>query len=118
MNKEEQRIQLLADQLQSFLTITDSFVSELSDDDYEILKKARETLLANINIKQSAATLAMAFGIEQDTLDEKYKAKTIDNLISLFKTRKEYRTELIKKAKSDKLKEQNRKEIMKLFGSM
>lgn len=116
--EEEQRIQLLADQLQSFLMIADSFAENLTEEDYDILKKAKSTLLANKNLKESAATLTMAFGIVQDTLDDEYKAKTIDALIGLFEIRKEYKEKLEEKIKFNKKREENKEELLKIFGCM
>ncbi len=114
--KEEKRIQILADQLQSFLIITDSFTKNLEEEDYDLLRRAKKSLLANKMFKESAVTLTTAFGIKQDTLDEEYKVKTIDALIELFKIRKEYGIKLEEKIKSNKKLEENRKELLKTFG--
>lgn len=114
--EEKQRIQLLADQLQSFLVIADSFVENLTDEDYELLEKAKSTLKANINIKHSAATLAAAFGIEQDTIDEEYKIKSLEAITALFNTRKSYRKALIEKVENDRKKAQNKQELMQALG--
>ena len=116
--QEKQRIQLLAGQLQSFLMITDNFVENLTEEDYDLLKQAENTLLNIKNIKESTATITMAFGIVQDTINEKYKIKTIDALIELFKVRKEYMRKLEEKIKLDKKNEENREDILKIFKYM
>lgn len=113
-NKE--RIQLLADQLQIFLVIVDSFVDNLTDDDYKLLEESKETLKSNISFRESTATLTMTFGIEQDTTEERYKIKTLDSVVNLLKTRKEYRLAMIEKQERDKKIKENREQIMSLFG--
>ena len=115
MNKE-QKIQLLADQLQSFLVIVDSFVDNLTDDDYKLLEESKEALKSNISFRESAATLTMAFGIEQDTTEERHKIKTLDSIINLLNTRKEYRSAMIKKQERDKRIKENKEIIMNLLG--
>lgn len=114
--EEKERIQLLADQLQSFLVIVDSFVDNLTDDDYKLLEESKETLESNISFRESAATLTMAFGIEQDTTEERYKIKTLDSILNLLNTRKEYRSAMIEKQERDKRIKENREQIMNLFG--
>lgn len=112
--EEKERIQLLADQLQSFLVIVDSFVDNLTD--YKLIKESKETLQNNISFRESAATLTMAFGIEQDTTEERYKIKTLDSIVNLLNTRKEYRSAMIEKQERDKRIKENREQIMNLFG--
>lgn len=113
---KEQRIQILADQLQSFLMITDSFMENLTDEDYDLLSKTKHPIQANINIKQSAAPLMTAFGIEHDTTEEKYRLKTVLAIENLLMVRKEYKKALIKKNKDDLEQQKNKQQLMQLFG--
>lgn len=118
MKKEEQQIQILADQLQSFLMLVDAFVENLTDEDYSLLEKSKHTLQSNINIKESVATLTTAFGIKQDTTEERYKIKTIDAIINLFDVRKKYHNEMIERIEKERKKQQSKKEIMQALGLM
>ncbi len=98
--------------------LVDSFVENLTNEDYSLLEKSKHTLQSNINIKKSAATLATAFGIEQDTTEERYKIKTIDAIINLFDVRKKYRDEMLEKIERERKKQQSKKELMQALGLM
>ena len=114
--EEKERIQLLADQLQSLLVIVDSFIENLTDEDFSLLEKSKDTIQANINLRESAATLTMAFGIEQDTTEDKYKIKTLNSILALLNVRKEFRSAMIEKQERDKRIKENREQIMNLLG--
>lgn len=117
MDKRE-KTQLLADQIQPLLMMVDGFAEQLEEDDIELLKECKDTLLNHINMQQSAITLTMAFGFEPDTTEEEFKAKTLEILIELINTRKEYKRALIAKAEQERIKAKNRAELMNIFGNL
>lgn len=117
MDKKE-KAQLLADQIQPLIMMVDGFAEQLEDDDIELLKESRDTLLNHINMKQSAVTLATVFGFEPDTTEEQFIAKTLEILIELINTRKEYKRALIEAAEKERIKAKNRAELMNIFGNL
>lgn len=117
MDKKE-KAQILADQIQPLLMFIDSLAESIEDDEIELLRESKEVLLNHIRHQHSAMTLTMAFGIETDTTDEEYKAKTLDILIELIKLRKDYKNALISIEKDRLTKEKNRAELLKIFGNL
>lgn len=116
MDKKE-HAQLLADKIQPLLMLIDGLSEELNQEDIDLLKESEETLLKHINMQQSAMALTMAFGINTDTTEEKYKAETLKKLIALINVRKEYKAALIKKREEQINIEKNRAELMNIFGN-
>lgn len=116
MDKKE-KIQMLADQIQSFLLIVDSLAEDLKQEDIDLLKETKSTLKNHINMQESAVTLTMAFGFTPDTTEEKFKVKTLNALIELINVRKEYKTALIENAEEQRKIAQNRAELMNIFGN-
>lgn len=109
-NKE--KIQTLADMIQSLLQQIDLFTISLSEEDFELLDKAKETLEKHISHNMSALPLIMACGGNYDSMEDEMKLKTLDLLIELMKTRIEYREKLKEQKENDK----NKEDILKIFG--
>lgn len=114
----KEKVQILADKIRPLLTLIDAFVNDLDEEDINLLEKSRETLLNHINTQHSAMTLTMAFGINTDTTEEEYKAKTLRNLIDLINVRKEYKNAMLDKLEQQKNIQKNREELMQIFGNM
>ena len=108
------KIQILADRLTSLLQLVDGFMESLNDEDYELIKEARNCLQDKINYGNSASVLIMALGGNYDDTEDRMKVKTLDCLIELIKTRKEYREELLEKQEEQK----NRQEAIDVFRAM
>ena len=115
---KETKIQMLADQMQSFLMLIDGFAENIEQEDIELLKETKTSLLNHISMQEAAVTLTMAFGFAPDTTEEKFKAKTLDALIELINVRKDYKTALIENAKKQRELAQTRAELMNIFGNM
>ena len=109
-NKE--KIQTLADVIQSLLQQIDLFTISLSEEDFELLDEAKETLENHISKNMSALPLIMACGGNYDSMEDEMKLKTLDLLIELMKTRIEYREKLKDQQKNNK----NKEDILKIFG--
>lgn len=116
--EKEQKVQMLADQIQSFLVLVDGLAENLEQEDIELLKEAKSTLLNHISMQEAAVTLTMAFGFSPNTTEEKFKAKTLDALIELINVRKDYKTAMIENAENQKKMAQNRAELMNIFGNL
>ena len=108
------KIQILADRLTSLLQLVDGFMESLNDEDYELIKETRNCLQDKINYGNSASVLIMALGGNYDDTEDRMKVKTLDCLIELIKTRKEYREELLEKQEEQK----NRQEAIDVFRAM
>lgn len=110
----KEKVQILADRLQSLLPLVDIFVNNISDEDFELLETAKDGLKDKINYGNSASVLIMALGGNYDDTEDIMKVKTLDCLIELIKTRKEYREEMLKKQEEQK----NRQEAINIFKAM
>lgn len=117
MDKKEQA-QFLADKIQPLLMFVDGLAESLTEDDIELLKESKETLLKHISMQHSAMTLTLAFGINTDTTEEEYKAKTLEVLIQLLNVRKEYKEAMLENYEQQKMIQQNRAELMNIFGNL
>lgn len=107
----KEKVQILADRLQSLLPLVDGFANSMSDEDFELLKIAKEGLKDKINYGNSASVVIMALGGNYDDTEDRMKVKTLDCLIELIKTRKEYREALLEKQE----KQKNRQEAINMF---
>lgn len=110
----KEKVQILADKLQSLLPLVDIFMNSISDEDFELLKTAREGLEDKIISGNSASVVIMALGGNYNDTEDRMKVKTLDCLIELIKTRKEYREALLKKQE----KQRNRQEAINMFKAM
>lgn len=108
------KIQILADRLTPLLQLVDGFMESLTDEDFELLETAKDGLKDKINYGNSASVLIMALGGNYDDTEDRMKVKTLDCLIELIKTRKEYREELLEKQEEQK----NRQEAINVFRAM
>ena len=108
------KIQILADRLTPLLQLVDGFMESLTDEDYELLKETKDCLQDKINYGNSASVLIMALGGNYDDTEDRMKVKTLDCLIELIKTRKEYREELLEKQEEQK----NKQEAIDMFKAM
>ena len=109
-NKE--KIQTLADMIQSLLQQIDLFTIALSEEDFELLDEAKKTLENHISHNMNALPLIMACGGNYDSMEDEMKLKTLDLLIELMKTRIEYREKLKEQQESEK----NKENILEIFG--
>ena len=116
MKEEDKKakIQILADKLMSLLPLVDSFMGSLTDEDYELLKETRACLQDKINYGNSASVVIMALGGNYDDTEDRIKIKTLDCLIDLLKSRKEYKKALVKQQEEQK----NRQEAIDVFRAM
>jgi hypothetical protein len=108
------KIPILADKLTPILQLVDGFVESLTDEDYELLKETRAYLQDKINYRNSASVVTMALGGNYDDIEDKMKIKTLDCLIDLLKSRKEYKEALLKQQEEQK----NRQEAINVFRAM
>lgn len=108
------KIQILADKLMPLLQLVDSFMESLTDEDYELIKETRNCLKDKINCGNSASVVIMALGGNYDDTEDRIKIKTIDCLIDLLKSRKEYKEVLLKQQEDQK----NRQEAIAIFRTM
>ena len=108
------KIQILADRLTPLLQLVDGFMESLTDEDYELLKEAKDCLQDKINYGNSASVVIMALGGNYNDTEDRMKIKTLDCLIELIKTRKEYREELLEKQE----KQKNKQEAIDMFKAM
>lgn len=105
------KIQILADRLTPLLQLVDSFMESLTDEDYELLKETRDCLQDKINYGNSASVVIIASGGNYDDTEDRMKIKTLDCLIDLLKSRKEYKEALLKQQE----KQKNRQEVINVF---
>ena len=108
------KIQILADRLTPLLQLVDGFMESLTDEDYELLKETKDCLQDKINYGNSASVVIMALGGNYNDTEDRMKVKTLDCLIELIKTRKEYREELLEKQEEQK----NKQEAIDMFKAM
>ena len=108
------KIQILADRLTPLLQLVDGFMESLTDEDYELLKEAKDCLQDKINYGNSASVVIMALGGNYDDTEDRMKIKTLDCLIDLLKSRKEYKKALVKQQEEQK----NRQEAIDVFRAM
>lgn len=108
------KIQILADRLTQLLQLVDGFMESLNDEDYELIKEARNCLQDKINYGNSASVVIMALGGNYDDTEDRMKIKTLDCLIDLLNSRKEYKEEKIKAQE----KQKNMQEVLNIFGMM
>ena len=108
------KIQILADRLTPLLQLVDGFMESLTDEDYELLKETKDCLQDKINYGNSASVVIMALGGNYNDTEDRMKIKTLDCLIELIKTRKEYREELLEKQE----KQKNKQEAIDMFKAM
>lgn len=116
MKEEDKKIkiQILADKLTPLLQLADGFIESLTDEDYELLKETRACLQDKINYGNSASVVIMALGGNYDDTEDRMKIKTLDCLIDLLKSRKEYKKALLKQQEEQK----NRQEAIAIFRTM
>lgn len=116
MDIEDKKIktQILADKLIPLLQLLDGFMESLTDEDYELLKETRVCLQDKINYGNSASALIMALGGNYDDTEDRMKIRTLDCLIDLLKSRKEYKEALLKQQEEQK----NRQEAIDVFRAM
>ena len=108
------KIQILADRLTPLLQLVDDFMESLNDEDYELIKEARNCLQDKINYGNSASVVIMALGGNYDDTEDRMKIRTLDCLIDLLKSRKEYKKALVKQQE----KQKNRQEAINVFRAM
>ena len=108
------KIQILADRLTPLLQLVDGFMESLTDEDYELLKEAKDCLQDKINYGNSASVVIMALGGNYNDTEDRMKIKTLNCLIDLLKSRKEYKKALVKQQEEQK----NRKEAIDVFRAM
>ena len=110
--EDKEKIQALADIIQSLLQQVDLFTATLNEKDFELLEEAKNTLENHISRNMSTLPIIMACGGNYDSMEDEMKLKTLDLLIELMKTRIEYREKLKDQKENDK----NKENILKIFG--
>lgn len=108
------KIQILADRLTPLLQLVDGFMESLTDEDYELLKETIDCLQDKINYGNSASVVIMALGGNYNDTEDRMKIKTLDCLIDLLNSRKEYKEALLKLQEEQK----NRQEAINVFRAM
>lgn len=108
------KIQILADRLIPLLQLVDGFMESLTDEDYELLKETKDCLQDKINYGNSASVVIMALGGNYNDTEDRMKIKTLDCLIDLLNSRKEYKEALLKQQEEQK----NRQEAINVFRAM
>ena len=114
MEDKKIKIQILADRLTPLLQLVDGFMESLTDEDYELLKETKDCLQDKINYGNSASVVIMALGGNYDDTEDRMKIKTLDCLIDLLNSRKEYKEALLKQQEEQK----NRQEAINVFRAM
>lgn len=114
MKDKEKKVNILAEKLNNILPLIDAFMNSLNEEDFELLEESKKALEDKINTNNSALVLINACGGDYDDTEDRMKIKTLDCLIDILKARKEYKEELIEKQKEN----ENKQEILKLFGLM
>lgn len=112
--EKKQKVQAIADVIQSLLQQVDIFTQVLTKEDFEILEEAKSSLKEKISYKQSAMPLLFAIGADPDTTEDEMKLKTINLLIELIKARIEFREEMLKLQESN----QKKQDAINLFRNM
>lgn len=106
--------QILADRLTPLLQLVDGFMESLTDEDYELLKETKDYLQDKINYGNGASVVIMALGGNYNDTEDRMKIKTLDCLIDLLNSRKEYKEALLKQQEEQK----NRQEAINVFRAM
>lgn len=114
MEDKKIKIQILADRLTPLLQLVDGFMESLTDEDYELLKETKDCLQNKINYGNSASVVIMALGGNYNDTEDRMKIKTLDCLIDLLNSRKEYKEALLKQQEEQK----NRQEAINVFRAM
>lgn len=114
MEDKKIKIQILADRLTPLLQLVDDFMESLNDEDYELIKETKDCLQDKINYGNSASVVIMALGGKYNDTEDRMKIKTLDCLINLLKSRKEYKKALVKQQEEQK----NRQEAIDVFRAM
>ena len=114
MEDKKIKIQILADRLTALLQLVDGFMESLNDEDYELIKETRNCLQDKINYGNSASVVIMALGGNYDDTEDRMKIKTLDCLIDLLKSRREYKETLLEQQEEQK----NRQEAIDIFRAM
>ena len=114
MEDKKIKIQILADRLTPLLQLVDGFMESLTDEDYELLKESRDCLQDKINYGNSASVVIMALGGNYNDTEDRMKIKTLDCLIDLLKSRREYKETLLEQQEEQK----NRQEAIDIFRAM
>ena len=96
MENKKEKAKKLANKLNDILPLIDGFMNSLNDEDYELLKETKDCLQDKINYGNSASVVIMALGGNYDDTEDRMKIKTLDCLIDLLKSRKEYKKALVK----------------------
>lgn len=110
----KEKVQILADRLTPLLQLVDGFMESLTDEDYELLKETKDCLQDKINYGNSASVVIMALGGNYNDTEDRMKIKTLDCLIDLLNSRKEYKEALLKQQEEQK----NRQEAINVFRAM
>ena len=108
------KIQILADRLTPLLQLVDGFMESLTDEDYELLKETKDCLQDKINYGNSASVVIMALGGNYNDTEDRMKIKTLDCLIDLLKSRREYKETLLEQQEEQK----NMQEAIDVFRAM
>lgn len=108
------KINILADKLMTLFPLLDGIMENLTDDDYELLNETRDCLQDKINYGNSASVLIMALGGNYNDTEDRMKVKTLNCLIDLLNSRKEYREALLKQQEEQK----NKQEAIEMFKAM
>ena len=108
------KIQILADRLTPLLQLVDGFMESLTDEDYELLKETKDCLQDKINYGNSASVVIMALGGNYNDTEDRMKIKTLDCLIDLLNSRKEYKKALVEQQEEQK----NMQEAIDVFRAM
>lgn len=114
MEDKKIKIQILADRLTPLLQLVDGFMESLTDEDYELLKETKDYLQHKINYGNSVSVVIMALGGNYNDTEDRMKIKTLDCLIDLLNSRKEYKEALLKQQEEQK----NRQEAINVFRAM
>lgn len=114
IENKKTKISILADKLMALFPLLDGIMESLTDEDYELLNETRDCLQDKINYGNSASVLIMALGGNYDDTEDRMKIKTLNCLIDLLKSRKEYREKLLEQQE----KQKNKQEALAIFKAM
>ena len=103
IKNKDLKIQLLADKIMSLLPLVDGIMESMDNEDFELLEETRKCLEDKINYGNSASVVIMALGGNYDDTEDRMKVKTLDCLVELIRTRKEYRETLLKEQKNKEM---------------
>lgn len=114
MQDKEMKIQILADKLNTILPLIDAYINNLNEEEFELLIESREALADKISRNNNALPVIFACGGYYDDTEDRLKIRTLNCLIDLIEIREEYKEEKIKIQKE----QENKAEVLKLFGIM